>query len=58
MIHQLCFFKIDSSGRFVLLGTEKSYQVWTIIGEIIFKDTLGKTVNNLEWRPRMIKNLS
>ncbi len=47
MIHQLSFFKIDASGRFVLLGTEKSYQVWSIIGEMIFKDTLLKPINNL-----------
>lgn len=58
MIHQLSFFKIDASGRFVLLGTEKSYQVWSIIGEMIFKDTLLKPINNLEWRPRNMKTLS
>jgi hypothetical protein len=58
MIHQLSFFKVDTAGRFVLLGTEKSYQVWNMVGEIIFKDTLLKPVNNLEWRPRHLTNLS
>ncbi len=57
MIHQLSFFKVDVAGRFVLLGTDKSYQVWNMVGEIIFKDTLLKPVNNLEWRPRFLANL-
>lgn len=57
MIHQLNFFKMDQSGRFVLLGTEKSYQIWNMAGEMLFKDTLIKTINNLEWRPREMKML-
>ena len=58
MIHQLSFFKVDAAGRFVLIGTEKSYQVWNMVGEIIFKDTLLKPIYNLEWRPRLLTNLS
>lgn len=58
MIHQLAYFRVDASGRFVLLGTEKSYQVWNMVGEIIFKDTLGKPIYNLEWRPRLFTSLS
>ena len=58
MIHQLQFFKVDAAGRFVLLGTEKSYQIWNMVGEIIFKDTLGKPINDLEWRPRIFTSLS
>ncbi len=49
---------MDQSGRFVLLGTEKSYQIWNMAGEMLFKDTLMKTVNNLEWRPRAMKMLN
>lgn len=58
MIHQLNFFKMDESGRFVLLGTEKSYQIWNMAGEMLFKDTLIKIINNLEWRPRTTRSLN
>lgn len=58
MIHQLSFFKIDPSGRFVLMGTEKTYQIWNMIGEIVSKDTLTKNIYDVEWRPRCINKMS
>ena len=54
MINQMNFFNLDPSGRFVLCGTEKGYQVWNYIGEIITKDTLQKTVYDVQWRPRAL----
>lgn len=51
------FFHVDSSGRFILLGTDKGYQVWNFIGEIITKDTLQKTVFDVQWRPRFLNQL-
>ena len=58
MINGMNFFKVDESGRFVLLGTEKGYQIWNFIGEIIFKDTLQKNIHDVQWRPRMINRLT
>ncbi len=58
MIHQLNYFKGDPSGRFILLGTQKSYQIWNMAGEMLFKDTLLKPVNDLQWRPRALAKLS
>ncbi len=48
---------MDPSGRFVLLGTEKGYQVWNLIGEIIVKDTLQKSIFDAQWRPRLLAQL-
>ena len=51
-------FSIDQSGRFALLGTEKSYQIWNMIGEIVTKDTLQKNIHDVQWRPRILNKLS
>jgi len=51
------YFKVDPSGRFVLLGTDKGYQIWNFIGDIIYKDTLQKTVYDVDWRPRYLNQL-
>mgnify|MGYP000896199692 CR=1 FL=1 len=32
MVNGMTFFHVDSSGRFILLGTEKGYQIWNFIG--------------------------
>ena len=32
MVNGMNFFSVDPSGRFILLGTEKGYQVWNFIG--------------------------
>ena len=56
-VNGMTFFHVDPSGRFVLLGTEKGYQVWNFIGEIVSKDTLQKNVYDVHWRPRMMNTL-
>lgn len=53
MVNGMTFFHLDPSGRFILLGTEKGYQVWNFIGEIVTKDTLQKSIHDVQWRPRM-----
>jgi hypothetical protein len=58
MVNGMTFFQVDPSGRFILLGTEKGYQVWNFIGEIITKDTLQKNIHDVQWRPRMFNHLS
>jgi hypothetical protein len=58
MVNGMAFFQLDISGRFVLLGTEKSFQVWNMIGEIITKDTLQKNIHDVQWRPRFMNSLS
>lgn len=57
IVNGMSFFHVDTSGRFILLGTEKGYQVWNFIGEIITKDTLQKTVFDVHWRPRFLNQL-
>jgi len=49
---------VDPSGRFALLGTEKGYQIWNFIGEIVTKDTLQKNIHDVQWRPRIFNKLS
>ena len=58
MVNGMNFFHVDPSGRFVLLGTDKGYQVWNFIGEIVTKDTLQKNIHDVQWRPRMLNRLS
>jgi hypothetical protein len=57
MVNGMHIFNVDPSGRFILLGTEKGYQVWNFIGEIVTKDTLQKSLHDLQWRPRMANRL-
>ena len=57
MVNGMIFFKVDPSGRFILLGTEKGYQVWNFIGEIVTKDTLQKNIHDVQWRPRLFNRL-
>jgi hypothetical protein len=57
MVSGMSFFHVDHSGRFILLGTEKGYQVWNFIGEIITKDTLQKNIFDVQWRPRLLTEL-
>ena len=58
MVNGMTFFNVDPSGRFILLGTEKGYQVWNFIGEIIIKDSLQKNLHDPQWRPRLVNKLS
>lgn len=57
MVNGMNFFSIDQSGRFALLGTEKGYQIWNMIGEIVTKDTLQKNIHDVQWRPRIFNKL-
>lgn len=57
IVNGMNFFHVDPSGRFILLGTEKGYQVWNFIGEIITKDTLQKNIFDVNWRPRLLTQL-
>lgn len=57
MVSGMSFFHVDPSGRFILLGTEKGYQIWNFIGEIITKDTLQKNIHDVQWRPRVMTQL-
>jgi hypothetical protein len=58
MVNGMNFFHVDPSGRFALLGTEKGYQIWNFIGEIVTKDTLQKNIHDVQWRPRIFNKLS
>jgi hypothetical protein len=57
IVSGMSFFHVDASGRFILLGTEKGYQIWNFIGEIITKDTLQKNIFDVQWRPRALAQL-
>ena len=46
------FFNMDKSGRFILLGTDKSYQIWSLAGEMIHKDIFTEEIFDVEFRPR------
>ena len=52
MVNGMCYFDLDPSGRFVLLGTDKGYQIWSMIGEIIIKDMMPKNIYDVQWRPK------
>lgn len=57
MVNGMIFFHVQASGRFILLGTEKGYQVWNFIGQIVTKDTLQKNIRDVQWRPRLFNRL-
>ena len=57
IVNGMNYFSVDQSGRFLLLGTEKGYQVWNFIGECITKDTMQKNISDVQWRPRMFSRL-
>jgi hypothetical protein len=57
IVNGMNFFQVDASGRFVLLGTEKGYQIWNFIGESVTKDTLQKNIHDVQWRPRVFSQL-
>ena len=51
------FFTVDESARFILLGTEKSYQIWSFAGEMIYKDIFAEPISNAYFRPRYLNQL-
>lgn len=53
------YLEFDPSGKYLLLGStdSKSIQIWTILGELIFRDAAMKPIGDAHWRPRLIKFL-
>lgn len=35
---------MDVTGRFILLGTDKSYQIWSLAGEMLHKDIFTQEI--------------
>lgn len=52
------FFTMDITGRFILLGTDKSYQIWSLAGEMLHKDIFTQEIYDVQFRPRYISQLS
>ena len=40
-----------------MLGTEKSYQIWSFAGEMLFKDIFTESISNVLFRPRYLNQL-
>ena len=51
------FFNMDVTGRFILLGTDKSYQIWSLAGEMLHKDIFTQEIYDVLFRPRFITQL-
>lgn len=45
-------FSIDPSGRFLMLGSENSYQIWSFAGEMVCKDIFTQNITDVQFRPR------
>lgn len=54
----MSYFNMDDSGRFILTGTDKTYQIWTTAGEMISRDIFSAEIYNVNFRPRLIQKLS
>lgn len=52
------FFNMDPTGRFILLGTDKSYQIWSLAGEMVHKDIFSQEIFDAQFRPRFKRNLN
>ena len=52
------FFSMDESSRFILLGTDKSYQIWSFAGEMLHKDIFTQEINDVQFRPRFISKVT
>jgi uncharacterized protein with WD repeat len=52
----MSYCQFDPSGRFVVLGSQesRSIQIWTVYGELMFKDSMpvGRAISDVCWRPR------
>jgi hypothetical protein len=50
----MTYCTFDPSGRFILLGSHesKSMQIWNVLGEILFRDSVSKSLQDVIWRPR------
>lgn len=51
------FFDVDMSGRFILLGTDKAYHIWSMAGEMVCKDIFTCPIFNVKFRPRYMSHL-
>ena len=51
------FFEMDPSGRFIILGTDKAYHIWSMAGELIVKDVFNAPIFNVHFRPRYMEHL-
>lgn len=54
----MTYFDMDASGRFIITGTDKTYQIWTTAGELINKDMFNTEVRDARFRPRYATKLS
>ena len=54
------YLTFDPSGKFLLLGSyqSKSIQIWTILGELLFRDAVMRPLANVNWRPRLVKAMN
>ena len=57
-ISYMKFFEMDASGRFIILGTDKAYYIWSMTGELIYKDIFTCPIFNVHFRPRYLTHLS
>lgn len=55
----MTYLSFDPSGKYLLLGSEdsKSIQIWTVLGELVWRDAAMRPIGDVQWRPRMIKFL-
>ena len=51
------FFDIDMSGRFILLGTDKAYHIWSMAGQMVCKDIFTCPIFDVKFRPRYESHL-
>lgn len=57
-VSYMTFFFMEQSGRFVILGTDKMFQIWNMAGELVFKNNETMDIKNVQFRPRYITNVS
>lgn len=55
----MTYLSFDPTGKYLLLGSEdsKSIQIWTILGELVWRDAAMRPIGDVQWRPRLIKVL-
>lgn len=55
----MTYLSFDPSGKYLLLGSEdsKSIQIWTVLGELVFRDAAMRPIGDVRWRPRLMKFL-
>lgn len=48
----MTYFNMDETGRFILTGTDKTFQIWTTAGQLISKDMFSTEIKYVQFRPR------